>query len=151
MCIRDRCTFVVVARDQWGHQVGRGGERFVLAFRGPSNPRYSMHDHGGGVYGFAYASAVSGHYVMSVTLGGVHVPGSPFTVTLGDPGAAADRPPSPRLALGRSSSHVGLFTRPPSSGRGSPGSSWAERDNGPRDARLPTADGYAPVLVVRRR
>ena len=32
---------------------------------------------GGGVYGFAYASAVSGPYVMSLTLHGVHLPGSP--------------------------------------------------------------------------
>ena len=44
-----------------------------------------MADLGGGVYGFAYASAVSGPYVMSLTLHGVHLPGSPFTATLGEP------------------------------------------------------------------
>ena len=59
-----------------------GGERFLLSFRGPSQPATSVADLGGGVYGFAYASAVSGPYVMSLTLHGVHLPGSPFTVTL---------------------------------------------------------------------
>ena len=59
-----------------------GGERFLLSFRGPSKPATSVADLGGGVYGFAYASAVSGPYVMSLTLHGVHLPGSPFTVTL---------------------------------------------------------------------
>ena len=61
-----------------------GGERFLLSFRGPSKPATSVADLGGGVYGFAYASAVSGPYVMSLTLHGVHLPGSPFTVTLGE-------------------------------------------------------------------
>ena len=59
-----------------------GGERFLLSFRGPSKPATSVADLGRGVYGFAYASAVSGPYVMSLTLHGVHLPGSPFTVTL---------------------------------------------------------------------
>ena len=62
-----------------------GGERFLLSFRGPSKPATSVADLGGGVYGFAYASAVSGPYVMSLTLHGVHLPGSPFTATLGEP------------------------------------------------------------------
>ena len=61
-----------------------GGERFLISFRGPSKPATSVADLGGGVYGFAYASAVSGPYVMSLTLHGVHLPGSPFTVTLGE-------------------------------------------------------------------
>ena len=75
-----------------------GGERFLLSFRGPSKPATSVADLGGGVYGFAYASAVSGPYVMSLTLHGVHLPGSPFTTTLGEPRAASPLRPqlSPR-------------------------------------------------------
>ena len=70
---------------------GRNGthERLSVFFRGlVGRVVTTVDDVGGGVYGVAYASTVSAHAELSVRISDEHLPGSPFYVVLGEPGAA---------------------------------------------------------------
>ena len=83
MCIRDS--------DSAGVQRTSGGERFRVTMRGASAPHVDLIDVGDGTYDASYVAVLSGCYQLIVTLDGVHVPGSPFTVHVRASSAAAPR------------------------------------------------------------
>ena len=81
--LRRPATFVVVARDAYGNQLRGGGDRVHLSFRGRCNPTAHVHDRGDGSYGVAWASGITGDCVLSLTIGGAPVRGSPFAIAVG--------------------------------------------------------------------
>ena len=54
-----------------------------LSFRGRCNPTAHVHDRGDGSYGVAWASGITGDCVLSLTIGGAPVRGSPFAIAVG--------------------------------------------------------------------
>ena len=89
--LRSEARLTIVARDSAGVQRTSGGERFRVTMRGASAPHVDLVDVGDGTYDASYVAVLSGCYQLIVTLDGVHVPGSPFTVHVRASSAAAPR------------------------------------------------------------
>ena len=81
--VKQLAQFLITAFDCEGMRRVCGGDAFVVAVRGvspPSNLRVKLHDHGNGSYTAEYRPEVSGQLVVTITLDGVAVAGSPFKV-----------------------------------------------------------------------
>ena len=73
-------VFKIEAYDDDGRRRNTGGEAFFIAIRGASRVRARVTDHQDGTYSAEWVPACSGDYHVSVSLFGVSVKGSPFSV-----------------------------------------------------------------------
>ena len=80
--LRAPCSFVVVARDERGRQMSRGGDRVRLSVSGPSQLRAGVADKGDGSYCVSYFANFPGTYQLVVTCNGRPVPSSPLSITI---------------------------------------------------------------------
>ena len=81
--VQQLSQFVITAYDEFGHHCQRGGEPFAVFVHGVKPPcklRSKLVDHGDGHYTGEYKAEVSGELEVAVTLRGVPIAGSPFTV-----------------------------------------------------------------------
>ena len=81
--VQQLSQFVITAYDEFGHHCQRGGEPFAVFVHGVKPPcklRSKLVDHGDGHYTGEYKAEVSGELEVAVTLRGVPITGSPFTV-----------------------------------------------------------------------
>ena len=129
--VRQLAQFVITACDAAGRRCDSGGEPFDVLVRSmlpPQNLRCKVHDHGDGTYTAQYTPEVSGLVLVSVSLDGEQLPGSPFTVQAvtmrPDPvncvlrgealtSAIARRPMSFEVEFVDALGHVCCYLRPP--------------------------------------
>lgn len=92
-------SFVIQAYDQLGRQ-SAGGEPFVAALTTDEDePRMALlSDRGDGSYQAQYLAPAPGTFKLAVTLRGLHIAGSPYTVTV-LPGANAPAAIAPAAAI----------------------------------------------------
>ena len=83
--------FTITAHNAAGEQVSRGGDPFVVAVRGASSVRPRVTDNEDGTYTVEYKTSVSGSYTVAVTLHGVPLPHSPYSVQVMRPAPLARR------------------------------------------------------------
>lgn len=100
--------FTIVACDATGAPRSEGGDGFRVSI----TPRHAgtgsmvCHDQGDGTYSVSWTPVVSGRYLVAVTLGRVHIRGSPYRISVGQrrgppPFAMSMRPPAGRTAAVR--------------------------------------------------
>lgn len=80
--VKKPATFTVVAHDTSGTRKSSGGDGFFIAIRGASRVRARVTDMRNGSYGCEWTPTNSGLYSIAVSLFGVSLPGSPFTVNV---------------------------------------------------------------------
>jgi len=75
-------TLTLFARDSFGNDIPYGGDVFLADITNPTFSRTIVvpADQNDGSYRLAFASSISGPHILSITLGGKDVFGSPFTV-----------------------------------------------------------------------
>lgn len=74
-------SFVIQARDYFGNARNNGGDVFNIEIGGTASARMRMRDNENGTYTVAYTPEIGGDYFISVTINGVHIQDSPFTVS----------------------------------------------------------------------
>ena len=77
--------FTIKAYDARNHLKSSGGEAFFVAVRGASKVRARVADHDDGTYTVQWHPANSGTYAITVSLFGMPLAGSPWTVQVHDP------------------------------------------------------------------
>ncbi len=80
--VRKDAYFHIEANDADGRRRDTGGDAFFVYIRGPSKIRARITDNSDGTYLVQWKPSTSGTYKIAVSLFGVHVPGSPATVTV---------------------------------------------------------------------
>ena len=81
--VKQCAQFLITAFDAQGQRRDTGGDAFAVTVHGvrpPASLRVKLHDHANGTYTAEFKPEVSGQLVVTVTLDGVHLRGSPFTV-----------------------------------------------------------------------
>eukprot|EP01104_Vermistella_antarctica_P019108 TRINITY_DN7334_c0_g1_i1.p1 TRINITY_DN7334_c0_g1~~TRINITY_DN7334_c0_g1_i1.p1 ORF type:complete len:582 (+),score=133.56 TRINITY_DN7334_c0_g1_i1:52-1746(+) len=76
------CTsqFELIARDRFSNQQDHGGDPFMVAITGGSEPRCVMEDRGDGSYLVQYSPGWADVYQVQIFLNGEPIQGSPFVV-----------------------------------------------------------------------
>jgi len=80
--VRQMASFTIVALDAADQQLTVGGDGFKVELRGSSALRARVCDNEDGTYTCRYFPSTSGKYTASVTLNGISLPGSPFTLNV---------------------------------------------------------------------
>ena len=78
-------AFTIEAIDADGRRKHTGGEAFFIAIRGASRVRARVTDHQDGTYSAEWTPQCSGDYHVAVSLFGVSLKGSPFSVHVQGP------------------------------------------------------------------
>ena len=78
--VNENAEFTIVARNENGSRLHKGGDVFFVAIRGGSRVRARIHDNHDGSYKVTWRPPISGEYSIAVSLFGVSLPGSPFTM-----------------------------------------------------------------------
>ena len=74
----------ILARDSYGNLCSTGGESFKITWRGlGAAAQASLLDHCDGTYEYTYLCSQAGRYTLAISLAGVSLPGSPFTIKVG--------------------------------------------------------------------
>ena len=71
-------TFTVRALDRFGNYRTTGGDTVAISIAGPGAITTGVSNNGDGTYLVSYTLNQWGNFVISVTIGGVHIHGSPF-------------------------------------------------------------------------
>ena len=83
--------FTIFACDAFGVRLKDGGTPFSVSVRGRSSVHPTIRDMHDGSYEVEWQATVSGLYMVSATLRGHHIMGSPFTARVVSPGADPQR------------------------------------------------------------
>ena len=89
--MRQEAMFTITACNEAGEQIENGGDIFFVAVRGGSRVRARVADQEDGSYICTYKPSVSGKYSIAISLMGISLPGSPFTLDVISPQPDADR------------------------------------------------------------
>ena len=77
--------FQIEAFDEEKRPQRLGGDIFFVSVRGPCTVRARVHDQDNGMYHVTWTPNISGTYQLSLSLFGVPLTGSPYTVSVHDP------------------------------------------------------------------
>ena len=88
---RQLATFTIIARTESEGRRTTGGDHFQISVRGASTVKPRLVDHKNGEYTCEYRPSVSGLYYISVSLAGIQLPDSPFSVHVLAPCADAGK------------------------------------------------------------
>ena len=100
-------TFGISAADCYGNAETAGGDQWSVLLTRPGVPNVigAVRDSGDGGYVATYNATIAGQWLLHVKTGGVHVEGSPFSLTV-RPGPA-DAPTSIAVGSGKSEAIIG--------------------------------------------
>ena len=79
--VRKAAHFWIEAHEASGNRRTSGGDIFNVIIRGPAQVRARVSDNGDGTYLAVFKPSTSGRYAISVSMGGVQLPDSPFACT----------------------------------------------------------------------
>jgi len=88
---RQLAVFTIIARTESEGRRTTGGDHFQISVRGASTVKPRLVDHKNGEYTCEYRPSVSGLYYISVSLAGIQLPDSPFSVHVLTPCADAGK------------------------------------------------------------
>jgi hypothetical protein len=89
----EEAKFLVQSVDKYGNEIQHGGAEVIAHIKGPDGAEDQEHvyaivvDNENGIYNVAYTVNNIGRYILHVTIAGVNIASSPFTVRV-TPGAA---------------------------------------------------------------